>query len=102
MRAPRSIAIPRGTRRGSSTYASPTRDGAVEVHDRVYGTHCFREPRLVSVLTRSEGFARLGAILQHGTPALVGWSAPVTRAEHSVGAAVLVARAGGGPDEQVR
>jgi HD superfamily phosphohydrolase len=68
--------------------------------DSIYGPTTIDEPVLLELMeTRAVG--RLKGVLQHGVTALLGITTPITRYQHSVGAMLLVRRAGGGLHEQV-
>lgn len=77
----------------------PTLSGLTIV-DEIHGTHVLTEPVLLSLLA-SEPLRRLAGVHQHGVTGLVGLTPPVTRLEHSIGAALLVRRVGGSLEEQV-
>ena len=51
-------------------------------------------------LMQSDAMQRLRSVLQHGITAVLGITQPITRFEHSVGAMILVQRAGGSVCEQ--
>ncbi len=67
--------------------------------DTVYGSTSFTDPMLLDLL-QSAAIQRLRSVLQHGITAVLGITQPVTRFEHSVGAMILVQRAGGSVCEQ--
>jgi HD superfamily phosphohydrolase len=67
--------------------------------DTVYGSVSFTEP-LILDLMQSNAIVRLRSVLQHGITAVLGITQPITRFEHSVGATILVQRAGGSVCEQ--
>lgn len=66
---------------------------------RVYGEVCVREPALVRLL-QTRAMQRLEHVSQHGPPSGLGWIAPVTRLEHSVGTMWLVRTLGGSIEAQ--
>ncbi len=67
--------------------------------DTVYGSASFTE-RMILDLMQSDAMQRLQGVLQHGITAVLGITKPITRFEHSVGAMILVQRAGGSVCEQ--
>jgi uncharacterized protein len=68
--------------------------------DSVYGSTSFIQPMILDLL-QSDAIQRLRGVLQHGITAVLGITQPITRFEHSVGAMILVQRAGGSVLEQV-
>ncbi|KAI1774949.1 hypothetical protein F4818DRAFT_56674 [Hypoxylon cercidicola] len=72
----------------------------VIIQDQLYGSHTILDPVLNDLL-RSPALARLIGVLQHGISALLKFTPPVTRFEHSVGAFLLVRHVGGSLEEQV-
>jgi HD superfamily phosphohydrolase len=71
----------------------------MEYGDTVYGATSFTEPMILDLM-QSDAIQRLRSVLQHGITAVLGISQPITRFEHSVGAMILVRRAGGSVCEQ--
>jgi HD superfamily phosphohydrolase len=71
----------------------------MEYRDTVYGVASFTEPMILDLM-QSDAMQRLRSVLQHGITAVLGISQPITRFEHSVGAMILVRRAGGSVCEQ--
>lgn len=71
----------------------------MEYIDTVYGSASFTQPLILELL-QSEAIQRLQGVLQHGITAVLGITQPITRFEHSVGAMILVQRAGGSVLEQ--
>jgi HD superfamily phosphohydrolase len=71
----------------------------MEYGDTVYGSTSFTEPMILDLM-QSGAIQRLRSVLQHGITAVLGISQPITRFEHSVGAMILVHRAGGSVCEQ--
>ena len=69
------------------------------ITDQIHGEHFITEPLLVELL-KSPPIRRLQGIHQHGITGLLGIIPPVTRLEHSVGAMLVVRRAGGSLTEQ--
>ncbi len=67
--------------------------------DTVYGSASFSEPMILELM-QSDAIERLRSVLQHGITAVLGITQPITRFEHSVGAMILVQRAGGSVCEQ--
>jgi uncharacterized protein len=67
--------------------------------DTVYGATSFTQPIILDLM-QSEAIQRLRSVLQHGITAVLGITQPITRFEHSVGAMILVQRAGGSVCEQ--
>ena len=67
--------------------------------DTVYGSTSFTEPMILDLM-QSDAIERLRSVLQHGITAVLGITQPITRFEHSVGAMILVQRAGGSVSEQ--
>jgi HD superfamily phosphohydrolase len=67
--------------------------------DTVYGPTSFTHPLIIDLI-QSDAVQRLRGVLQHGITAVLGITQPVTRFEHSVGAMILVQRAGGSVSEQ--
>jgi HD superfamily phosphohydrolase len=67
--------------------------------DTVYGSTSFSDPMILDLI-QSEAMQRLQGVLQHGITAVLGITKPITRFEHSVGAMILVQRAGGSVCEQ--
>jgi uncharacterized protein len=67
--------------------------------DSVYGSTSFTEPMILDLM-QSDAMQRLQGVLQHGITAVLGITQPITRFEHSVGAMILVQRAGGSVCEQ--
>jgi len=67
--------------------------------DTVYGSTSFTEPMILDLM-QSDAIERLRRVLQHGITAVLGITRPITRFEHSVGAMILVQRAGGSVCEQ--
>lgn len=81
------------------TLAFPSPDTAI-IKDAIHGTHTVTEPVLLALL-RAPSLRRLVGVCQHGVTGLLGLTPTITRFEHSVGAFLLVRRAGGGVEEQV-
>ncbi|KAH7311390.1 hypothetical protein B0I35DRAFT_438005 [Stachybotrys elegans] len=75
-------------------------DASVTVHDDLHGSHVITEPALVELL-KSPALARLASVHQHGINGLLGVTPAVTRFEHSVGAFLIVRKAGAALDEQI-
>ena len=67
--------------------------------DTVYGSTSFTEPMILDLM-QSDAMQRLQGVLQHGITAVLGITQPISRFEHSVGAMILVQRAGGSVCEQ--
>jgi HD superfamily phosphohydrolase len=67
--------------------------------DTVYGSTSFTQPMILDLM-QSDAIRRLQGVLQHGITAVLGITKPITRFEHSVGAMILVQRAGGSVCEQ--
>ena len=67
--------------------------------DTVYGSTSFTEPMILDLM-QSDAMQRLRSVLQHGITAVLGITQPITRFEHSVGAMILVQRAGASVCEQ--
>jgi uncharacterized protein len=67
--------------------------------DTVYGSTSFTEPMILDLM-QSDAMRRLRSVLQHGITAVLGITQPINRFEHSVGAMILVQRAGGSVCEQ--
>jgi HD superfamily phosphohydrolase len=67
--------------------------------DNVYGSTSFSEPMILDLM-HSDAMQRLRSVSQHGITAVLGITQAITRFEHSVGAMVLVRRAGGSVCEQ--
>lgn len=77
-----------------------TKDHTILIRDEIYGDELVHEPVLVELLQTPE-VRRLGGICQHGVTGFLGLTPRVTRLEHSVGAFLLVRRAGATIEEQV-
>ncbi|KAI6086266.1 hypothetical protein F4821DRAFT_238847 [Hypoxylon rubiginosum] len=75
-------------------------EGTVIIQDELYGSHTISDPVLNDLL-RSPALARLIGVRQHGISALLNFTPPITRFEHSVGAFLLVRHVGGSLEEQV-
>jgi HD superfamily phosphohydrolase len=73
---------------------------SITIHDELHGTHTISEPVILAVLT-SPFFRRLATIGQHGISNLLSVNPCVTRFEHSVGAFLIVRKAGAALDEQL-
>jgi len=71
----------------------------MQYFDTVYGSTSFTEPMILDLM-QSDAIERLRRVLQHGITAVLGITRPITRFEHSVGAMILVQRAGGSVCEQ--
>ncbi|KAL1406882.1 hypothetical protein Q8F55_006291 [Vanrija albida] len=78
-------------------HPSPT---SALITDAIHGAVELAEPVLLDLLA-APAVRRLAGVHQHGVTGLLGHTARVTRLEHSVGAMLLVRRAGGGLEEQV-
>jgi HD superfamily phosphohydrolase len=73
---------------------------SVIIRDEIHGTHEISEPVLVELL-QSPALRRLSGVCQAGISGLLGLTPPVTRFEHSVGAFLIVRKAGAELDEQI-
>lgn len=74
-------------------------DAGIVIHDILYSEVHVTEPVLVE-LVRSPAIQRLAGVLQHGITGLIGFTVPITRLEHSVGAMLLVRHLGASIEEQ--
>lgn len=81
-----------------SPTALPT---SLAISDDIYGNFIITEPLLIELIY-SQPVQRLKHVLQHGITGLIGLtpSPAVTRYDHSVGAMLLVRRAGGSVEAQ--
>ncbi len=61
------------------------KDNSLYVSDRAYGEFKISDPRVLRVFN-SKIFQKTLKITQHGVPGLIGWSEPVSRGEHMIGA----------------
>jgi len=68
---------------------------AIIIQDPIYGEAIIQETTLIKLL-ESPAIQRLKEVTQHGITAFLGWTPPVTRFEHSVGAMLLVRKLGCG------
>lgn len=70
--------------------------------DKVHGQYTITSPCIIAIL-HHPSFLRLKSVLQHGITALVRLTdgEPVTRYEHSVGAMIAVAKAGGSEEAMI-
>ena len=75
-------------------------NGAMIIHDRLYGATTITEPVLLDLL-KTDTLQRLAGVLQHGVSALVGVTSRTSRLEHSIGAMLLVRRLGADLPEQI-
>ncbi|CAH0003261.1 unnamed protein product [Clonostachys byssicola] len=82
----------------SLEYASPT--SPVLIRDEIHGDFTVTEPVLIELL-HSPCLRRLVGVLQHGLSGFLAFTPPITRFEHSVGAFLIVRRAGAKLDEQI-
>jgi hypothetical protein len=83
----------------ASSSASTSQPSSID--DAIHGSFTIIEPVLVDLLL-SKPVERLRHVLQHGITGLLGMtpSPAITRHEHSVGAMLLVRRAGGSIEAQ--
>ncbi|KAI1386028.1 uncharacterized protein F4822DRAFT_360676 [Hypoxylon trugodes] len=72
----------------------------VIVQDELYGSFTITDP-VLNELLRLPSLARLIGVRQHGISALLRFTPPITRFEHSLGALLLVRRVGGTLEEQI-
>lgn len=74
----------------------------VPYEDKIHGLHSIRSPCILKLINHPS-FERLKHVLQHGITALVRLTegVPVTRYEHSIGAMIAVAKAGGTEEAQI-
>jgi len=68
-------------------------------NDSIYGSVEIDEPVLLALL-KTAAFQRIKGVLQHGITGLIGITDQTTRFDHSMGAMILVKRAGASVEEQ--
>jgi hypothetical protein len=85
----------------SASTSQPSSPKSLTIDDAIHGSFTIIEPVLVDLLL-SKPVERLRHVLQHGITGLLGMtpSPAITRHEHSVGAMLLVRRAGGSIEAQ--
>ena len=67
--------------------------------DPIYGSVVIDEPVILALL-KTAALQRIAGVLQHGITGLIGITDQTTRLDHSIGAMILVKRAGASVEEQ--